>query len=466
MVDMGSGDELTLAFAGWAAGVRAGDLPAALVERARDAFIDTVAAILSGVEEPVTRAAAAVVREEAAAPRSTQLGTGLRSSSESAAFLNAISGHAIDYDDVSQTIVGHPSVVLLPAALAVAEAEGASGLELIAAYAVGFEVMARLSRALGPAHYARGWHATSTLGTLGAAAAASRLLGLDPSGTANALALAVSMAAGSKRNFGTMAKPFHAGHAARSGVNAARLAAAGLTGDRAAIEAPLGFLALYGGPGTSPASALEALGERWDLLESGVSVKKYPCCFAIHRAADAVLDLRSEGLRPQLVERVAIRAPVGAYSPLNRDWAETGLEGKFSMRYAIAAALFDGRLGLDSFTDGAVRRPEVRELMARVEWAEDPRIEGGDNPIEGGWVEVEVDAGGERLRRRVEVPLGAPGRPLDSDGLAAKFLDCARGVLGEAGAQTALERLRRADSLPAADLVAALVGSGASAAAR
>ena len=187
-------------------------------------------------------------------------------------------------------------------------------------------------------------------------------------------------------------------------------------------------------------------------------MKKYPCCFAIHRAADAVLDLRADGLRPEEVESIAIRAPAGAYSPLNRDWAETGLEGKFSMRYAIAAALLDGRLGLDAFTDKAVRRPEVRELMRVVSWTEDPSIEGGDNPIEGGWVDVEVVAGGRRLERRVEQPLGAPGRPLNTEQLAAKFLDCARGVLPEAQAAAALDGLRRVDSLSDVHgLVASLV---------
>ena len=455
---------LTQALAAWAAEFAARDLPATVVERARAATIDTVAAILSGVHEPVTEAAARVVREDGAAPRAAQLGTDLRTSPESAAFLNGISGHAIDYDDVSATQVGHPSVVLVPATLAAGELTGASGRELVAAYAVGFELIARLSRGLGPAHYARGWHATATIGTVGAAAAAGRLLGLGAAAMTNALAIGVSAAAGSQRNFGTMTKPFHAGHAARSAVNAARLAAAGVTGDRQAIEAPKGFLDLFGGEGAPAAALLDGLGARWDLAETGVSVKKYPCCFAIHRAADAAIELRAAGLAPDDIESAVVRAPVGAYKPLNRDWAETGLEGKFSMRYALAAALADGRLGLDAFTDAAVARPEVRELMRRVAWVEDAGIDGGENPIEGGHIVLEVRTRDGVLERRVDQPLGAPGRPLPAEVLAAKFEDCAAGVLDAEQAAAALRLLGRLETLPdVRELVAALVPAAASA---
>jgi 2-methylcitrate dehydratase PrpD len=459
--------EVTSELASWAAGVQRQDLPPELVDRIRSAFVDTAAAILSGIHEPVTIAAANTVREDGASPRATQLGAGLETSAESAAFLNAISGHALDYDDVSASVVGHPSVVLFPAALAVAESTGAPGADLVTVYAIGHELMARLSVGLGPAHYARGWHATATLGTVASAAACGRLFRLDERRIASAMAIAVSEAAGSRRNFGTMTKPFHAGHAARCGVSAARLAAAGVTGDAGVLEGPMGFFDLFGGAGTDPQRALRDLGATWDLLTTGLSVKKYPCCFAIHRAADAVIELRQEGLDTRSVESLTVRAPVGAYAPLNRDWAETGLEGKFSLRYALASALLDGTLCLDAFTDEAVHRPVVRELMQRVSWLEDPAIDGGENPIEGGYVAVEVVADGRRIERRVDQPLGSPARPIGLAGLEAKLLDCARGVLNESQARVAFDHLIHVDQLDAVDeLVASLCPTEAPAAAR
>src|SRR5439155_1206556 len=183
---------------------------------------DTIGGFLGGTTPPVTRIVAEVVAEDACRPLASQLGTGFKISPENAALLNGVSGHALEFDDVSGWVGGNPSVDILPAALATAELVGASGSELIEAYVIGVEVMSKLGLAIGPAHYQAGWHATSTLGTLGAAVAAGRLLGLDADSLQMAIAIAVSEASGSRQNFGTMTKPFHAGHAARCGVHADR----------------------------------------------------------------------------------------------------------------------------------------------------------------------------------------------------------------------------------------------------
>src|SRR5215472_16756351 len=230
--------------AAWVAAASFEAMPAEVIDRARAGVIDTVGVILAGRDEPVTRIAAELVAEDGAAPVASHLGTTLMTSPEAAALLNGVAGHALDYDDVSASLTGHPSVVVLPAALAAAELMGASGAALLAAYVAGVEVTAKLGLAIGPAHYRMGWHATSTLGTLGAAMAAGTLLRLDAERLTNALAIAVSMASGSRQNFGTMTKPLHAGHAARCGVAAARLAGRGLTGDPTALEAPFGLFAL------------------------------------------------------------------------------------------------------------------------------------------------------------------------------------------------------------------------------
>ncbi|HSR26198.1 MAG TPA: MmgE/PrpD family protein, partial [Candidatus Eisenbacteria bacterium] len=174
-----TGTGATCDIAAWVAGASLQTMPAEVVERARAGVVDTVGVILAGVGEPVTRIAAGLVAGDGGAPVAAQLGTSLRTTAEAAALLNGISGHALDYDDVSASVTGHPSVVVLPAAMAAAELAGAPGSALLEAYVAGVEVMAKLGLAIGPAHYRAGWHATSTLGTLGAAAAAGRVLGLD-----------------------------------------------------------------------------------------------------------------------------------------------------------------------------------------------------------------------------------------------------------------------------------------------
>ncbi len=419
--------------------------------------------------EPVTRIAAELVAEDGGAPVASHLGTSLMTAPEAAALLNGIAGHALDYDDVSASLTGHPSVVVLPAALAAAELAGASGAALLEAYVAGVEVMARVGLAIGPAHYRAGWHATSTVGVLGAAAAAGRVLRLDASRLAHALAIAVSTASGSRQNFGTMTKPFHAGHAARCGVAAARLAARGMTGDLTALEAPLGFFALLSCGEGRPEAVAPALGRPYDLAGPGLSVKKYPCCFATHRALDAVLALRAEHrLDAGDVEAVTVTVPVGAVSPLIHDRPATGLEGKFSMQYAVAAALLDGRVGLDAFDDEAVRRPEARALVERVAVREDAGVAGGANPIEGGHVAVEISVrGGSTLAARVARPRGSPEDPLRPDELAAKFRDCASAALVPAQVERALNRLAALEREPSVrSLVADLTPAAAPAGAR
>jgi 2-methylcitrate dehydratase PrpD len=429
--------------AAWVAGTSIDAMPADVLARGRAAIVDTVGVTIAGVAEPVARIAAELIAEDGSAPVASQLGTSLLTSPESAALLNGIAGHALDYDDVNASVTGHPSVVVLPAAFAAAELTGASGAALLEGYVIGVEVMAKLGRAMGPEHYRVGWHATSTLGTIGAAVAAGKLLGLDERRLRHAIAIAVSEASGSRQNFGTMTKPFHAGHAARCGVTAARLAGRGLTGDENALEAPCGFFALFSHGAGQTAGVGSWLGAPYELASVGLSVKQYPCCYATHRAADAVLALRSaHGLDGRGVEAIEAVVPVGAVQPLIHPRPASGLEGKFSMQYVLAAALLDGRLGLDSFSDAAVARPEARDLLARVSVHEDPAIATRGHPIDEGHVEVSVRLrDGTRLRRRVERPRGSPELPLTQEELSAKFRDCVNAALEPDRADQALAAL-------------------------
>src|SRR2546425_4543717 len=229
--------------------------------------------LLAGGGGPAAGAVRAVARAESGTPLATVIGTRLVSSPGWAATANGTAGTALAFDDPNFALMGPPGVPLLAAAPAAGEAEPADGRAVALAYIVGFEVSATLGAALNPEHYTRGWHATSTLGTLGCAAAAARLLRLDVTQTRHALAIAATHASGLKENFGSMTKPYPPGHAALSGIRSAQLAREGLTGSDTALEGKQGYVAAFGGAGRLEQS-LDGLGRVWQLLTSGIAVDR------------------------------------------------------------------------------------------------------------------------------------------------------------------------------------------------
>jgi 2-methylcitrate dehydratase PrpD len=433
-------------------------------EAARRAFLDTVGVMLAGSREDCARIAAAVVRMRESRPVASVVGQGFRTSPEAAAFVNAVAAHALDYDDVNSPMTGHPSVPLVPAILAVAEETGANGRAALEAFVIGFEIEVKLGRAIGASHYLHGWHATGTLGVMAAAAAAARLYHLTSDQAQMALGIAASMASGLRQNFGTMTKPLHPGLAAQHGIMAAQLAARGFTADEAIIEAPIGYLRLFSPEHDENLTAATAgLGEPLEVVKSGLSVKRYPCCYATHRAIEATLDLLAEA-RPAEPEirQIEVRVPRGATEPLIHPRPTTGLEGKFSMEYCVAAAALDGYVGLDSFEDTAVGREAAQRLLRRVETAFTAEA---TRPAEG-YAEVRIRlADGRELVRRVDEPQGTPEHPLTVEQLTAKYRDCARRVLGEEaceGSLALLADLEQLDSLaPLTALLIAPVGVAA-----
>jgi len=275
--------------------------PAAARRRAAAAVLDTVGVMLAGASEPAARIVQTVAVEEGRGDCGI-VGTALRASASHAALANGTAAHALDYDDMCFVSLAHPSAPLVAAAIAAAEAAGASGAALLDGYVVGFEVEGRLGRVMNPAHYERGWHCTSTIGTVGAAAAVARILGLDVPAIGHAIAIAASEASGLKENFGTMVKPLHAGLAARNAILAARLAAAGLTASAHALDGAQGFLAAMDSATRSLDDAIADLGARWEIVDTGITVKLYPSCAGTHPSLDAVLDLRRHG-RTHRVQR-------------------------------------------------------------------------------------------------------------------------------------------------------------------
>src|SRR5207247_2763214 len=255
--------------------------PDAVLAQTRRAVLDTIGVMLAGAAEPVAPSVRAVARIEGGVGLCTVLGTSMRTSPGWAALANGAAGHAHEFDDTNFALMGHPSVPLFAAALAAAEAETADGAALALAYVIGFEVDAALGIALTPAHYTRGWHATTSIGTLGCAAAAARMLGLDASQTRHALGIAASLASGLKENFGSMTKPYHAGHAARNGVLAAQLARGGMAASVSAVDGREGYAAAFSGT-VLPADVFDRLGQRWEIVTSGIAVKPYPSCALTH----------------------------------------------------------------------------------------------------------------------------------------------------------------------------------------
>jgi len=423
------------------------DAPEAARVQVRRAAVDTIGVMLAGAPEPVARITRAVARVEGGAPLCTVIGSGLRTSPTWAALCNGAAGHAHDFDDTSFALMGHPSVPLLATALACGEAETADGAAVLLAYLVGFEVSAALGLALNPGHYTRGWHATATLGTIGCAAAAARLRGLDVAQTTHALGIAASLASGLKENFGSMTKPYHAGHAASHGVRAAQLAGAGLTASEAALDGPQGYAAAFGG-GTLDGGALDGLGHAWQIIASGIAVKPYPSCALTHSAIDALLELRARHRLPAAdVDEIEVGVNRVVPDVLRYDTPSTALERKFSMPFCAAAALGAGAVTLASFQDGPVSDPAVRDLMTRVRMVVDPELP--DGLEQHAWSRVRV-----RLRdgRVLESPArgasGHPGEPLTDAQLGDKFLGCAVPVLGSDEAHGVAAQLGHLEDIP------------------
>jgi len=340
------------------------DLPGPVRTVACQCVLDWWGCALAGSREPAAR----LVLDEVGtvAGPATVVGTERRLGVLQAALVNGTAGHALDFDDASTVMGGHATVPVLPAVLALAEERGAPGAELLAAFVAGVEVETRLGVAIGPSHYAKGWHVTSTIGVLGAAAAASRLLGLDADDAAHALGLAASQSSGLKANFGTMTKPFHAGHAAERGLLAARLAARGFTADTDALGDRQG-LAHAAGDGTLRLERVGRHEDDWLILQT--LFKYHAACYLTHAAIEASSELRWRHdhrdvdevivtVHPAVLDVCAIPRPT------------TGLEAKFSLAATTAFAL----VGIDTtdtatFDDHRVADPDVQRLVAatRVE---------------------------------------------------------------------------------------------------
>jgi 2-methylcitrate dehydratase PrpD len=432
------------------------DLPEGAVEKAKKVIADTFAVILAGSGSELAAPLLRYAERSGENGASPIFGAARTCTPEIAALLNGAFGHALDFDDVLSMMPAHPSAVILAALCASLGSESVSGARLIEAYALGIEVGGKIGLGITVGHYHRGFHGTGTLGIFSALGALARLHRLGSGTTRTAFGIASSMASGLQRNFGTMTKPLHTGWAARSALAAVRLATCGVTAAPDVLEAKAGFFAAYGDERADPAVTAASLGKPWILNDPGIALKKFPCCYASHRGMDGVLELRRRhAFTAGDVEQLTCLMPPGGMRALIYARPVTGLQGKFSLEYALAAGLVDGKYDLWTFTDEAVQRPAIAAAMDRIRVKEDPRCTEGDplferrSPGSRGFVEVEaVLKNGIRGAVRIGEPPGHPSRELTWDDIHSKFMDCtAYAHLPEDRARRAFDLIHNLETL-------------------
>ncbi len=418
---------LTATLAAQAAGYQAEDLPDDVVELGGQCLLDWLGVTLAGSAEAAARIAlAAALDEHPGDTGATVIGTASRLPATPAALVNGTASHALDYDDVNWAMTGHPSVAILGALLALAETHRSPGRDVLVAFVAGYETECRVAMAVGREPYLRGFHATGTAGTFGAAAACARLLGLDASTTATALGLAATQAAGLKAMFGTMSKPLHAGKACANGLLAARLAAHGFTARRDGIEADQGFAAVSGAE-VDPAWADRPAPHGWFLRDT--LFKYHAACYETHSAIEGLRQLRDRsGVEPADVEAVTVHATDMQLGMCAIPEPSTGLEVKFSLRH-LAAMTLAGRdtAAPATFSDTCATEPALVAIRDRVQVV-------ADGTPGATAVDLNLRDGG-RLTAAVDVFQPATDLSGQQAALRAKFDALAMPVVGAATAK-------------------------------
>lgn len=425
--------KLTEYVAQFAVNTKYSDIPSEVLELGKKSILDGLGLALSGSKAKT----AGIIQEYVKSVGcdhggATVLGSAAKFASRFAAFANGVAIHVDDFDD-TQLAVGkdrvygllvHPTVCVLPAALATAELQGKGGRDLMLAYQVGVEVECKIAEAISPRHYEDGFHSTGTCGVFGSAAACARLKGFDVERTVRAFAIAASHAAGLRENFGTDMKPFQAGHAAESGVVAADFAALGWTAAEQILEAERGFFHAYGG-GYDPASIVDKLGKPWTFQTPGVSIKPFPSGSLTHPGMTELLRLiRTNSIRAADVERVEVGTNRNMPNTLIHHRPTTGLQAKFSMEFCMAILLLDGKADLTKFTDAMANRPDVQEMIRKVRFYVDPEAEKAGYDKMTTIIKITLKDG-RVISGRADFGKGSPTDPMSYDEVAEKFQGCA-----------------------------------------
>jgi 2-methylcitrate dehydratase PrpD len=410
------------------------------VEReAHRTFLNWMGCAVGAATHEAMQAALAGVQMLQPAPQASVLGRIERVDMASAALLNGISSHTFDFDDTHLKTIIHPAGPVASAALALAEHLALPGRALVDALVLGIDVSCRMGNLMYPEHYDRGWHITGSTGTLGAAAACARLLGLDTHATAMALGIAASQPVGLREQFGTMTKPFHPGAAARAGLTSALLAKHGFTASPRALEAARGYAQTVS---TKCAwhEATDELGQRFEI--SFNAYKPFACGIVIHPAIDAAVQLREQGVRPGDIESIALKVHSLVLELTGKKEPADGLQAKFSVYHGVAAGLFFGRAGEPEFADAVVTREDVVALRRKVAATVDDSIDEAAADV------TATLRDGRRVHVFVEHAIGSLQRPMSDAALAAKFADQATPVIGRDRSTALISACQRLADLP------------------
>lgn len=415
---------------------------------AKVGITDTIGVTLAGLPEPCVQILLNTPGVADAVGPALIFGTSKRTSALDATLINGTASHALDFDDFSSIMGGHQSVPLMAPLFALAEERGLSGRDIIDAYVVGLEVEHRFARAVHPHHYDKGWHPTSTLGIFGTVSACAYAMKLGPEKTTLAMAIATSMASGLKANFGTMTKPLHVGHSARSGLMACYLAEQGFEADPAAMEHHQGFLNVFNGEGLfNPTPLTEDWSDPLDIDLPSLSLKQFACCGSMHQAIFAMLGLaKDEDIDPTRVTGIDIGVHARRLRHTNTPFPESVLEAKFSVQYTVARALNDRALLLKDFDGEAFFDPDIKRLLDVTRAHPLPEDGPGLTGLWDASVSVTLDDG-TVLKREVIDMIGRSGdNAMSRDELRAKFMDCAGLAISADSAASAFDALMALDT--------------------
>lgn len=431
----------------------------AAIDAATRAFIDVIAVMVPGALDNSTQSVFKTVEGWGSGP-CTVVGSNTTLSAPWAALVNGTAAHALDFDDNFDPAKAHASAVLVPALLALGEQEDVSGRQAIDAYICGLQIIGRVGQGVNPFHRNRGWHATATVGAIGAAAACSRLLKLDAKKAGHAVSMSTSMAAGFMSQFGTMTKPIHAGLAAKAGVMAASMARQEVTAGLHTLDGSTGMNRLMVGPdyeelrdsishpehGQNLRFETQSVGEPLLILEHGLKVKRFPNCASAHRSMDALLLLKEEHqFSADDVSKIVVHAPKSHLNNLMHHDPRDPMQAKFSMQYSLAVALLTGTCTINDYEPEKVMRSEVRALYDLIEL--DPVDKGeGEFPTT---VEIHLKSG-DSLQKSMAMPIGSKAMPFTMEQHWLKFDGCVDGTLdapAKAALRESLEGLKDVSSV-------------------
>jgi len=422
-------------------------LPEAALPLVRNAFTDTVAVIMAGIDQPVVDIVRRTLVEPAGAHEARACLSSHVTKAPDAALLGGAAAHSLDFDD--QSLSGHPSAVLVPAILAEGEALGSSGRELVTAFVAGYEMWCELWRR-DKNYHRKGWHPTPVLGTLAAAAAGSFLRKLPADRAAAALSIAASHAGGLGANFPSMTKGYHAGMAARNGLVSARLAAAGLSAGADVLENEQGFLSAFSADNAPERDSQAKLGREWYLPKHSLMIKRYPTCYFMHRSFEATVRmLAGTGITDTDIASVEVKMGRGQTTVLVNHRPQTRYAAQFSGEFAIAAAVLLGKMGVPELTDGVVQRADMQAFYPKVKLTavdeQDPR-DPVFSPTES--VTITLRNGKVLESGPIESVRGHASDPLSTEELRAKFLACTEKTHSEPAARELFALLQSVDTLP------------------